>query len=85
MMVTPEGIRVELTVSTGTVFTAVPDVVNIDYREAKNRLQQAGFQVEIENATSNSVTKDYVISTESRRERPAQRRLDRVCDRSSGA
>ena len=63
MMVTPEGIRVELTVSTGTVFTAVPDVVNIDYREAKNRLQQAGFQVEIENATSNSVTKDYVIST----------------------
>ena len=63
MMVTPEGIRVELTVSTGTVFTAVPDVVNIDYREAKNRLQQAGFQVEIENATSDSVTKDYVIST----------------------
>ena len=63
MMVTPEGIRVELTVSTGTVFTAVPDVVNIDYREAKTRLQQAGFQVEIENATSNSVTKDYVIST----------------------
>ena len=63
MMVTPEGIRVELTVSTGTVFTAVPNVVNIDYREAKNRLQQAGFQVEIENATSNSVTKDYVIST----------------------
>ena len=37
--------------------------MNIDYREAKNRLQQAGFQVEIENATSNSVTKDYVIST----------------------
>ena len=63
MMVTPEGIRVELTVSTGTIFTSVPDVVNIDYREAKNRLQQAGFQVEIENATSDSVTKDYVIST----------------------
>ena len=49
--------------NTETIFTAVPDVVNIDYREAKNRLQQAGFQVEIENATSNSVTKDYVIST----------------------
>ncbi len=63
MMITPEGIKVELSVSTGMVFTAVPDVINLDYREAKNRLQQAGFIVDIENATSNSVTKDYVIST----------------------
>lgn len=63
MMITPEGIKVELSVSTGMVFTAVPDVINLDYREAKNRLQQAGFVVDIENATSNSVTKDYVIST----------------------
>ena len=62
-MITPEGIKVELSVSTGMVFTAVPDVINLDYREAKNRLQQAGFVVDIENATSNSVTKDYVIST----------------------
>ena len=63
MMITPEGIKVELSVSTGMVFTTVPDVTNIDYREARNRLQQAGFVVDIENATSNSVTKDYVIST----------------------
>jgi len=63
MMITPEGIKVELSVSTGMVFTQVPDVINLDYREAKNRLQQAGFVVDIENATSNSVTKDYVIST----------------------
>jgi len=63
MMVTPEGIKVELSVSTGMVFNPVPDVVNLDYREAKNRLQQAGFIVDIENATSGSVTKDYVIST----------------------
>ena len=63
MMITPEGIKVELSVSTGMVFTAVPDVINLDYREAKNRLQQAGFVVDIENATSNSVTKDYVISS----------------------
>ena len=62
MMVTPEGIRVELTVSTGVIFAPVPDVSNIDYREAKNRLEQAGFVVEIENATSDTVTKDYVIS-----------------------
>ena len=63
MMVTPEGIGVELSVSTGMVFTEVPDVINLDYREAKNRLSQAGFVVDIENATSSSVTKDYVIST----------------------
>ena len=58
-----KGIKVELSVSTGKVFSEVPDVVNLDYREAKNRLQQAGFVVDIENETSNSVTKDYVIST----------------------
>ena len=63
MMITPEGIKVSLSVSTGKVFNAVPDVLNLDYREAKNRLQQAGFIADIENATSNSVTKDYVIST----------------------
>ena len=63
MMITPDGIRVELHVSTGMVFNAVPDVINLDYREAKNRLQQAGFIVDIENATSSTVTKDYVIST----------------------
>ncbi len=63
MMITPEGIRVELSVSTGMVFNAVPDVINLDYREAKNRLQQAGFVVDIENATSSVVAKDHVIST----------------------
>lgn len=63
MMLTPDGIHVELTVSTGMVFVPVPDVTNIDYREAKNRLQQAGFVVEIENATSSAVSKDCVIST----------------------
>ncbi len=63
MMITPEGIKVELSVSTGVVFTAVPDVINLDYREAKNRLQQAGFIVDIENETSGTVTKDYVITT----------------------
>jgi len=63
MMVTPDGIKVALSVSTGKVFNPVPDVVNLDYREAKNRLQKAGFIVDIENATSGSVTKDYVIST----------------------
>ena len=63
MMITPDGIKVQLSVSTGMVFNPVPDVINLDYREAKTRLQQAGFIVDIENATSDSVTKDYVIST----------------------
>ena len=63
MMITPDGIKVELSVSTGKVFNAVPDVINLDYREAKNRLKKAGFIADIENATSDSVTKDYVIST----------------------
>ena len=63
MMITPEGIEVELTVSTGIVLTPVPDVINKDYREAMLELQNAGFEVEVENATSASVTKDFVINT----------------------
>ena len=63
MMITPNGIQVELTVSTGMVFTPVPDVVNMDYRQARTILQQAGFLVDIENSTSDSVTKDYVIDS----------------------
>jgi serine/threonine-protein kinase len=63
MMITPDGIDVELSVSTGMVFNPVPDVVNLDYREASSRLQQAGFHVDIENAMSDTVAKDYVIST----------------------
>lgn len=63
MMVTPDGIEVELSVSTGVVLTAVPDVSNMDYREALLELQRAGFAVEVENQTSSSVTKDFVINT----------------------
>ena len=47
----------------GRSMMITPDGVNMDYREATNRLQQAGFLVDIENVTSDSVTKDYVIST----------------------
>lgn len=63
MMITPDGIQVELSVSTGMVFNPVPDVVNMDYREASGLLQQAGFLADIENAVSGTVPKDYVIST----------------------
>lgn len=63
MMITPEGIKVELTVSTGIILTPVPDVVNMDYREALLALDNAGFEVEVENSTSDTVSKDFVIST----------------------
>lgn len=62
MMITPEGISVELTVSSGAVLAEVPQVVNTDYREAIRQLRQAGFSVEVENVLSDSVTEDYVIS-----------------------
>ena len=63
IMITPDGIAVELSVSTGVVLTPVPDVTNMDYREATLELQRAGFAVEVENSTSDSVSKDCVIST----------------------
>ena len=62
-MISSDGIDVELTVSTGMTLSAVPSVVNMDYREAMLTLTQAGFYVEVENETSDSVTRDYVIST----------------------
>lgn len=63
MMVTPSGIEVDLTVNAGVSLTSVPDVLNTDYRDAMRDLRAAGFNVEIENAASDSYTKDYVIAT----------------------
>lgn len=65
MMVVPEGIDVSLTVSTGVRQTVIPDVTNKHYQEATIELQNAGFIVEIANTeASDSVTEDYVISTD---------------------
>lgn len=63
MMVTPSGIEVDLTVNAGVSLTSVPDVLNTDYRDAMRNLRAKGFNVEIENAASDSYTKDYVIAT----------------------
>ena len=63
MMVTPDGIEVDLTVNAGSSQMSVPDVINTDYREAMRTLRAAGFNVEVENAASDSYTKDYVIAT----------------------
>lgn len=63
MMVTPSGIEVDLTVNAGVSLTSVPDVLNTDYRDAMRNLRAEGFNIEIENAASDSYTKDYVIAT----------------------
>ena len=61
VMVTPGGIAVTLTVGTGSNLVTVPDVVNRSYSDALVLLSAAGLVGEIENATSDSVTRDYVI------------------------
>jgi len=58
-----DGIDVTLTVSSGEVTTSMPNVFNMDYRDAVAQLQQLGFVVEISTEESSSVTKDYVIRT----------------------
>ena len=63
MMVTPGGIQVELTVSSGANQYVVPDVLNMSYTDAVAAIQNAGFVAEIENATSDSVARNNVIST----------------------
>ena len=65
MMVVPEGIDISLTVSTGVRQTTIPDVTNKHYQEATLELQNAGFIVEIASTeASDTVTEDYVISTD---------------------
>ncbi len=64
MMVTPEGIDVEIMVSTGNTQNNVPDVLNMDYRTASAVLRQAGFYVEIVNTVSDSYTRDTVVREE---------------------
>ena len=64
MMKVPEGIRVQLTVSSGIVITEVPYVINWDAGEATQALTDAGFIVQTEVRASTEVTKDFVIALE---------------------
>ena len=57
------GVDVELKVSTGIQMLQMPDVVNKEYRDAQMTLQKTGFVVEYDYATSDTVTENYVIST----------------------
>ncbi len=58
-----KGIDVELRISTGIQMLKMPDVVNKEYRDAQMTLQKTGFIVEYEFEMSDTVTEDYVIST----------------------
>ena len=64
VMRVPSGIDVTLTVSAGEIMTDVPSVINWEYQEATEMLQEAGFVVQQELEQSDSVTKDYIIRTE---------------------
>ena len=63
LMINQKGIDVDLKVSTGFIETEVPDVTDLDFREAVLRLQNSGFQVETHTITSDTVEKNLVIST----------------------
>ena len=63
VMVTPDGIAVTLTVGTGSNLVTVPDVVNRSYSDALVLLSASGLVGEIENVTSDSVNRDYVIAS----------------------
>lgn len=63
VMVVPSGITVSLEVSTNSSQIAVPELVGRNYVDALLLLQNAGLVGEIENATSDTVARDYVISS----------------------
>ena len=63
IMLSGEGIEVELTVSTGVQMLKVPDVVNKEYREAVLEVQKVGLTPETVYELSSDITEDYVIST----------------------
>jgi serine/threonine-protein kinase len=63
MVAGEDGITIELTVSTGLPMTEIPDVVNKEYREATIELEKLGFKTSVEIVASDTITKDYVVST----------------------
>jgi serine/threonine-protein kinase len=59
-----EGSSVTLSVSQGPAVVAVPDVANLAEQDAKNRLEKAGFRVNVEPRFSKAVHKGLAIGTE---------------------
>lgn len=63
MMLVDDGIDMSLTVSSGIQLIPIPNVINIEYREAEQILSDAGLKVAFERVSSDDYTKDYVISS----------------------
>ncbi len=64
-MVVSSGIDVTLTVSSGVQLDRLPaDIVNVPYTDAQVKLQSMGLNVVVSMAQSDSVTANYVISTD---------------------
>ena len=64
IMVTPGGVEVSLSVSTGDTVATIPDVSNLDYRAATAVLRQYGLYIEVLNSYSESIEHDRVVRTE---------------------
>ena len=64
IMVTPDGVEVNLSVSTGDTVATIPDVSNLDYRTATAVLRQYGLYIEVVNTYSESVERDRVVRTD---------------------
>ena len=62
--IVPEGIKVELIVSSGIKMITLSDYSNKPYTDAQIELQEQGMNVEVELQASDSVTKNYVIGME---------------------
>ncbi len=64
-MISSDGIKVKLTVSSGVKMETVPDAItNVSYSDAQMRLKEMGLNVILTWQESSSVTKDYVISSD---------------------
>ncbi len=64
-MVVSSGIDVTLTVSSGVQLDRLPsDIVNVPYTDAQVKLQAMGLNVVVSMTQSDSVTANYVISTD---------------------
>ncbi len=63
VMLSANGVDVDLTVSSGIEMVKVPDVYNIEYRDAIILLESKGFTVVTEYVESQTVTQDYAVST----------------------
>lgn len=60
-MIVPEGIGVELIVSSGVKLVTLDDYTNQMYTEAQIALQEQGLNVEVALQASDSVTKNYIV------------------------